>query len=80
MIRPVAFRMNEETTVDNFFQEKLEIENSAINIKAQKEFDDFVKVLREHGLTIIVVEDTLDTDTPDSIFPNNWVSFQASLK
>ncbi|MDT0607968.1 citrulline utilization hydrolase CtlX [Croceitalea rosinachiae] len=78
MIRPVAFRMNEQTAVNNYFQEEIKVENSIINKKAQKEFDGFVKVLREHGVNIIVVDDRLETDTPDSIFPNNWVSFHES--
>ncbi len=78
MIRPVAFRMNEQTAVNNYFQEELEMNNAAINKKAQKEFDDFVQVLRAHGVNVIVVNDKLETDTPDSIFPNNWVSFHES--
>jgi len=78
MIRPVNFRMNEETAVNNYFQEDLEINNAQINSKAQKEFDDFVKVLRAHGVNVIVVDDKKETDTPDSIFPNNWVSFHGN--
>lgn len=78
MIRPVAFRMNEQTAVNNYFQEELKINNSSINQKAQKEFDDFVQVLRQHGVNVIVVNDRKETDTPDSIFPNNWVSFHES--
>ncbi len=75
MIRPVAFRMNEETAVNNYFQEELDITNSQINIKAQEEFDAFVTVLRSKGVQVIVVDDIKENDTPDSIFPNNWVSF-----
>ncbi|WP_445384299.1 citrulline utilization hydrolase CtlX [Robiginitalea sp. IMCC44478] len=75
MIRPVQFRMNEQTAVNNFFQEDLDLRNSQINQRAQEEFDAFVKILREAGVNVIVVEDRLETDTPDSIFPNNWVSF-----
>ncbi|WP_445381470.1 citrulline utilization hydrolase CtlX [Robiginitalea sp. IMCC43444] len=75
MIRPVQFRMNEQTAVNNFFQEDLDLRNSLINQRAQEEFDAFVKILREAGVNVIVVEDRLETDTPDSIFPNNWVSF-----
>ena len=78
MIRPVAFRMNEQTAVNNYFQEDLSLKNSKINTKAQKEFDAFVNVLRQHGVNVIVVEDKVETDTPDSIFPNNWVSFHNS--
>ena len=78
MIRPVNFRMNEQTAVNNYFQEDLHLKNAEINRKAQEEFDAFVKVLREHGVNVIVVDDTKERDTPDSIFPNNWVSFHES--
>lgn len=75
MIRPVNFRMNEQTAVNNFFQEDIDLKNSSINAKAQQEFDGFVAVLRSRGVNVIVVDDTLEPDTPDSIFPNNWISF-----
>lgn len=76
MVRPVAFRMNEQTTENNHFQKELKgMLPSAINAKAQQEFDSFVAKLRAVGVQVFVVEDTLETDTPDSIFPNNWISF-----
>ena len=75
MVRPVAFRMNEETAVNNFFQEKLQLKNEEINKKAQEEFDSFVKNLESVGVNVVVVNDKKELDTPDSIFPNNWVSF-----
>ncbi len=75
MVRPAAFRMNEETAVNNYFQEDLQIKNEEINKKAQQEFDTFVKHLRAVGVEVIVVDDKAELDTPDSIFPNNWVSF-----
>jgi hypothetical protein len=75
MVRPVNFRMNEQTAVNNYFQEDLHLRNSVINRQAQEEFDAFVEKLREAGVEVIVVEDRVETDTPDSIFPNNWVSF-----
>ncbi len=78
MIRPVNFRMNEQTAVNNYFQEDLSIRNDQINKKAQKEFDDFVNTLRDHGVNVIVVDDKKETDTPDSIFPNNWISFHSN--
>ncbi|MFT4668642.1 MAG: hypothetical protein ACI9M9_000207 [Flavobacteriaceae bacterium] len=78
MIRPVAFRMNEETAVNNYFQEDLDLKNSEINTKAQAEFDVFVAELCRVGVNVIVENDDLQQDTPDSIFPNNWVSFHAS--
>jgi hypothetical protein len=78
MIRPVAFRMNEQTAVNNYFQEDLDVKRQTINERAQKEFDDFVAVLRQKGVNVIVVDDKKENDTPDSIFPNNWVSFHKS--
>lgn len=75
MIRPVAFRMNEQTAVNNFFQEDLALKNAEINTKAQAEFDAFVQKLRAVGVNVIVENDDLRMDTPDSIFPNNWISF-----
>lgn len=75
MIRPVGFRMNEQTAVNNFFQEDLDIKNAEINLKAQKEFDGFAEILKSKGINVIVVNDTNEPDTPDSIFPNNWISF-----
>ena len=75
MIRPINFRMNEQTTVNNYFQEDLSLRDSLINLKAQKEFDDYVDKLRKFGVEVIVVSDNQENDTPDSVFPNNWVSF-----
>ena len=75
MIRPVAFRMNEQTAVNNYFQEDIELENAKVNEKAQQEFDAFVDKLRNVGVNVIVEDDKLELDTPDSIFPNNWVTF-----
>ena len=75
MIRPVAFRMNSETAVNNYFQKDINESDDEITKKAQQEFDDFVRKLRKVGVTVIVENDELAYDTPDSIFPNNWVSF-----
>ena len=75
MIRPVRFRMNEQTAVNNYFQEDLDLKNAEINAKAQEEFDTFVDKLRAVGVNVIVENDDKLMDTPDSIFPNNWVSF-----
>ncbi|UNY97208.1 arginine deiminase-related protein [Zhouia spongiae] len=75
MIRPVNFRMNEQTAVNNYFQAELKLQNETINRKAQEEFDAFVQKLVSVGVNVIVVDDTVEPDTPDSIFPNNWISF-----
>jgi hypothetical protein len=76
MIRPVAFRMNEQTAVNNYYQKVLDgLLPATVNVKAQQEFDVFVEKLRGVGVDVTVVDDTLNPDTPDSIFPNNWISF-----
>lgn len=76
MIRPVSFRMNEQTAVNNYYQKVLEsLTPETVQFKALQEFDDFVEKLRAVGVNVIVINDTKDTDTPDSIFPNNWISF-----
>ena len=76
MIRPVAFRMNEQTAVNNYYQKVLDnLLPATVNAKAQQEFDAFVTKLQAVGVDVTVVDDTLNPDTPDSIFPNNWISF-----
>ena len=76
MIRPVGFRMNEQTAVNNYYQKVLDgLLPETVNLKAQLEFDEFVVKLRNAGINVTVVEDTKTPDTPDSIFPNNWISF-----
>ena len=76
MIRPVQFRMNEQTAVNNYYQKVLENTlPDAVNANAVKEFDNMVKKLKEAGIQVIVVDDSIEFDTPDSIFPNNWISF-----
>ena len=69
MIRPVAFRMNEQTVVNNYFQEDIDIKNAEINKMAQKEFDAFVDKLRMVGVNVIVESDDLRMDTPRLHFP-----------
>lgn len=76
MIRPVAFRMNEQTAVNNYYQKVMDsLLPETVNARAQQEFDAFVEKLRNVGVNVVVVDDIADRDTPDSIFPNNWVSF-----
>ncbi|KQR71221.1 citrulline utilization hydrolase CtlX [Pedobacter sp. Leaf176] len=73
MIRPVNFKFNEQTAGNNKFQ----VASTETNIHEQalKEFDGFVSMLRQNEVDVTVVDDTLQPETPDSIFPNNWVSF-----
>ena len=78
MIRPVAFRMNEQTAVNNFYQKNEEnLDERAIQKEALSQFDVFVDRLRSEGVDVTVFEDTVDPSTPDSIFPNNWISFHS---
>lgn len=77
MIRPVSFGFNEQTAASNAFQNR-DADQQAVQDKALAEFDGFVKTLQENGVTVTVVDDTLKPHTPDSIFPNNWVSFHAN--
>lgn len=73
MIRPSAFTYNAQTAVNNAFQ--AESKDNDIQQKAANEFDDFVSILQQNGVDVIVTQDTPEPHTPDSIFPNNWVSF-----
>lgn len=72
LIRPVNFGFNAETAVNNSFQV-----NSTGNVqqKALIEFDGLVSLLAENKVSLTVIADTEIPHTPDSIFPNNWISF-----
>ncbi len=76
MVRPARFGFNEETAKNNYFQQKTPQEEVAE--KALKEFDAFVSLLRANDVDVIVVQDTEEPWTPDSIFPNNWFSSHIS--
>ena len=72
MVRPYQFYFNQQTAANNFFQSNVNIENA--NELAIAEFDAMVEKLRAHQIKVNVVQDTKDPSTPDSIFPNNWIS------
>ena len=72
MIEPAAFGFNAETAQNNYFQ--INSENAETQTKALQEFNNFVEKLRSKGINVITVKDTLEPHTPDSIFPNNWIS------
>ncbi len=73
MIEPVNFSFNAETAVNNAFQK--DEAGSDTQQKARQEFEDFVRLLRASDIDVTVVKDTPVPYTPDSIFPNNWISF-----
>lgn len=70
MVRPAAFSYNEQTAANNSFQEKGYEQDAQAN--ALKEFNNYVKLLTDAGVNVIIAEDTPEPHTPDSIFPNNW--------
>jgi hypothetical protein len=76
MIRPVSFGFNEQTAGSNAFQVKQGNKNE-VQENALTEFNDLVTVLRNNGVDVTVIDDTPEPHTPDSIFPNNWVSFHS---
>ena len=77
MIRPVRFSYNSQTAVNNAFQES-GIPEELSQRQALKEFDAYVEMLRNEGIEVMVAEDTATPHTPDSIFPNNWLSLHSA--
>lgn len=75
MIEPAAFGFNAETAQNNYFQ--VNSENAETQNRALQEFNNFVEKLRSKGINVITVKDTLEPHTPDSIFPNNWISMHS---
>lgn len=80
MIEPVAFGFNSETAVNNYFQFNKPGNDAETQAKAHAEFMHLVEALREKGIRVITIKDTPEPHTPDSIFPNNWISFHAGGK
>lgn len=78
MIKPVQFDFNAETAVNNSFQVKSA--GNGVQEKALAEFEKFITVLRNHEIDVTVIEDTPQPHTPDSVFPNNWISFHEGGK
>jgi len=81
MIRPSNFRYNEETAANNYYQRILEgITPETLQEQALEEFERFANILMQDGINVHVVSDSPDPETPDSVFPNNWVSFHNNGK
>jgi len=80
MVRPASFRLNEETAVNNYFQSETQLDPRMVVGAAQREFDEFVTLLRANGVNVIVAEDLKENDTPDALFPNNWISMHEDGK
>lgn len=75
MIEPVAFGFNAETALNNHFQKQDDSLESDIQRQAHQEFVNMTQILRSKGIQVIAIKDKAEPHTPDSIFPNNWVSF-----
>lgn len=76
MIRPVKFGYNVETAGNNYYQRRIcDLSPTTIQQRALEEFNELVYRLTEAGVEVIAIHDTLQKDTPDAIFPNNWISF-----
>jgi hypothetical protein len=77
MIRPARFQSNPMTAESNVFQGRSSATPDEQQEAAQREFDALAEALRSAGIGVVVVDDAPEPHTPDSIFPNNWVSFHA---
>lgn len=77
MIRPVRFESNPMTAASNRFQGRSTATPAKQQQAALREFDALVDALRAADITVVVIDDTVEPHTPDSVFPNNWVSFHA---
>ena len=75
MIEPIAFGFNDQTAANNYFQQKGNASDADLQHQALAEFNRMVNQLRAKGIEVLVVKDTPEPHTPDSIFPNNWISF-----
>lgn len=75
MIRPQSFRKNEETATNNLYQQSLEgVGADELIRRAQEEFDSLSEALGQAGVNVYVFEEQAPYETPDALFPNNWIS------
>ena len=74
MVRPSSFRKNEETAVNNYFQAEADLDSKVVLQQAQANFDAMVQQLRQARINVTVFNEPEGGDTPDALFPNNWIS------
>lgn len=78
MIRPVRFQTNPQTAESNRFQQQgPSLADENIHEMALAEFNNLAAALEAVGVNVVIFDDTLEPHTPDSIFPNNWLSMHA---
>lgn len=75
MVRPHNFTVNTETAADNRFQAGWAA-GEDLGPLAFAEISRAAETLRSHGVEVHLFENT-GTETPDSVFPNNWFSTHA---
>lgn len=80
MVRPSSFRTNTQTLENNHFQKISDLTNDVILQKTLIEFDNLVNKIKSYGIPVTIFQDDSVNDTPDSIFPNNWISFHTEKK
>ena len=78
MVRPHSFRKNEETATNNHYQRDIaQASPEEIIEQAQEEFDGLVDQLKAAGVEVVVFDEAEPHETPDALFPNNWISTHA---
>ena len=78
MVRPHSFRKNEETATNNHYQRDIaQASPEEIIERAQEEFDGLVDQLKAAGVEVVVFDEAEPHETPDALFPNNWISTHA---
>jgi len=77
MIRPTRFQQNPLTARTNAFMEDVSAPPVEQQEHALDQFTGLVAALEANGIYVIVVDDTREPHTPDSVFPNNWLTTHA---
>lgn len=78
MVRPASFQYNTQTAASNDYQKQIKgMSPKEVIEEARREFDEFVDILKDNGIDVLVVEDTPSPVKPDALFPNNWISMHS---
>lgn len=77
LVRPSNFAYNRETAISNSFQQNPGDKADLVAPGAAAEFSEFIQTLESKGVGVRVFDDGSQPDTPDAVFPNNWISTHA---
>tara|TARA_B100001113_G_scaffold351175_1_gene349729 strand:+ start:704 stop:1585 length:882 start_codon:yes stop_codon:yes gene_type:complete len=81
MVYPKNFRSNELTIGDNTFQNtSSNMSIDEVKNKAVEEFELLHNKIQSEGIKVTIFNDSRHVDTPDAVFPNNWISFHKNNK